>query len=134
MMYAPVTAFYASLMALCYLYLTGLVINRRRKAQIGIGDGGNAELLRYTRVHANFSEYVPISLILLCLLELNSELQWPLHVAASALLFGRILHAYGLASNSGVSWQRFSGTLLTLGALLFMAVANLTIIYWVRLM
>ena len=60
-MVLPITAFYASLLGICYLYLSFLVIGVRRKNQISLGDGGNEDLKRLSRAHGNFSEYVPIT-------------------------------------------------------------------------
>lgn len=125
-----ITGFYASLLALCYLYLSGLVIAERKKASVSLGDGGVEDIKRTMRAHSNFSEYVPICLVLLLCLELNSHFVYIMHGSASALLFGRVLHAYGLRNHAGASWQRVWGMLLTFGALLTLSVANLFLIYW----
>jgi uncharacterized membrane protein YecN with MAPEG domain len=134
MMYVPVSAFYASLLAIGYLYLTAMVIRQRLVSGVGIGNGGDAILRRLSRVHANYNEYVPLGLILLILLELNSEMSWALHVGATSLLLGRLFHAIGFSRHEGKSWQRQVGMILTLVSLLFMALANLTLIYWIRLL
>ena len=125
----PITAFYASLLALCYIYLSFAVINVRRSAQIGVGDGGNAELARAIRVHGNFNEYVPLTLILLACLESLHPQHWVIHAGGCALLFGRILH--GLRLSEGVSWQRLSGMILTFLSMLFLACANLFMIHYI---
>lgn len=129
-MSVPITAFYAGLLGLCYLYLSGLVIQGRISGKVSLGDGGHESLNRLIRAHSNFSEYVPISMLLLLCLEINSAYSVLLHVCALSLLFGRIIHAYGLRHHPGTSWQRLWGMLLTFGALLVLAVANLTLIYW----
>ncbi|MCW8108365.1 MAPEG family protein [Alteromonas ponticola] len=121
----PITAFYASLLGLCYLYLSLAVIAIRRKAQIGIGDGGNHDLMRISRVHANFNEYVPITLIMLACLESISHWDGVMHLGANALLFGRVLHAYGLRHHDGASWQRFVGMIMTFLSMLILAATNL---------
>ncbi|AXR07125.1 MAPEG family protein [Salinimonas sediminis] len=125
-----ITAFYASLLGLCYLYLSIVVISVRRREQISLGTGDNPELERLNRAHGNFSEYVPITLILLACLESLGAFTWVLHVGASALLFGRVIHAYGLRHHTGTSWQRVAGMLLTFGAMLFLAAANLYMIHY----
>lgn len=127
----PITAFYASLLALCYLYLSFSVIGARRGARVSVGDGGNSDLARAVRVHGNFSEYVPITLILLACLESLAPQQWVLHAGACALLFGRLLHAYGLRHHEGVSWQRIAGMLLTFSSMLFLAGTNLFMIHYI---
>lgn len=129
-MVLPVIAFYASLLALCYLYLSFLVIGVRRSAKISLGDGGNEDLRRLTRAHANFNEYVPITLILIACLEANFGQVWGIHLLACCLLFGRLLHAYGLRQHEGASWQRLVGMLMTFSSLFFAAVTNLIYLHF----
>ncbi|MDC8831802.1 MAPEG family protein [Alteromonas gilva] len=130
MIVLPVTAFYASVLAFVYLYLTALVIIHRRRNQIGVGDGGNEPLARFIRVHANFAEYVPLTLLLLAILEISIELPWLIHLFGGGLTLGRVLHAYGLSHSVGATWQRLCGMVLTLLTLAGLAAANLTLIYW----
>lgn len=127
----PVTGFYASLLAFCYLYLSFIVISHRRRAQVGVGDGGDPDLSRAIRVHGNFSEYVPITLILLACLESLHPHQWVLHVGGCVLLFGRVFHAYGLLHHEGTSWQRFAGMIMTFLSMLFLAGTNLFMIHYI---
>ncbi len=129
-MVLPITAFYASLLGICYLYLSFLVIGARRRHQVGIGDGGHEDLSRLTRAHGNFSEYVPITLIMIACFEANTGQVWAVHALGSALLFGRVLHAYGLGRHSGVSWQRFAGMILTFLAMRCAAIGNLVLIHF----
>ena len=65
------------------------------------------------RVHANFVEYVPLALLLLLVLELNSASALVLNVLGGSLVAGRVLHAYGLSTSTGTSPGRFVGTILT---------------------
>ncbi|GEA13401.1 MAPEG family protein [Alteromonas sp. KUL49] len=129
-MILPITAFYVSLLGICYLYLSFLVIGGRRKFQVSLGDGGNEDLKRLTRAHGNFSEYVPITLIMVACVEANTGPHWTIHGLGCALLFGRVLHAYGLRNHGGASWQRVSGMLLTFAAMACSAVANLVLIHY----
>ena len=130
MLLLPVTAFYASILALVYLYLTALVIRFRRQNRIGVGDGGSDVLQRLIRVHGNFAEYVPLTLILLAVLEINSQSTLLIHLLGGALVMGRVLHAYGLRHSAGATWQRLVGMVLTLLTLFIIASINLTLIYW----
>ncbi|WP_390444632.1 MAPEG family protein [Pseudoalteromonas sp. MTN2-4] len=52
------------------LILKFKTIKIRKRLQVGVGTGDNPELLRAMRVHANFSEYVPITLLLILSVEL----------------------------------------------------------------
>lgn len=122
---APITAVYAGLLALWFLFLSYRVILLRRSALIGIGSGDNRDLARRIRVHGNFAEYVPIALLLMLLAELSTALVWPLHAAGVALVAGRLCHAYGLGRSAGSSWGRVAGTALTHLSILLLAGINI---------
>jgi uncharacterized membrane protein YecN with MAPEG domain len=81
------------------------------------------------RAHGNFSEYTPIVLILLFIAEINLSNSIILHLAGTALLSGRFIHAFGLRRHSGISWQRISGMLLTFASLITLSVLNILILY-----
>lgn len=123
------TAFYAGILGLFYVALSFRVILLRRKFQVGIGHGKERELHRAIRVHGNFSEYVPIALFLLLLLELNGGQMWILHVLGSMLFLGRILHVMGLSKSAGTSMPRFVGGILTFGMMMVAAVLNIMVVY-----
>lgn len=119
-MVTPITAFYAGLLAAVMLYLAFLVSMMRKKTGIGLGAARDKALLQLSRAHANFTEYVPMALILMLIAELNGVRELWLHLAGSVLLFSRLIHAYGIRHHAGYSWQRFYGTLGT-----FMVIAGL---------
>ncbi len=122
---APITALYAALLALWFIFLSLRVVMYRRSARIGIGTGEDRELARRVRVHGNAAEYLPLGLLLMLLLELNAALGWLVHAAGIALLLGRVAHFIGLGRSAGTSWGRFAGTGLTWLAVLTLAGANL---------
>jgi uncharacterized membrane protein YecN with MAPEG domain len=95
----PITAFYASLLAFLFVLLSVRVIAQRREARVEIGVGESKELLRRSRVHANFAEYVPLALLMLAFAESLKTPSIVLHLLGLALLAGRLLHAYGLSQN-----------------------------------
>lgn len=113
-----VSPLYLALGGLLLLVLTVRVIARRREQKIGLGDGGDAVLLRRSRAHGNAVETLPIGLLMLVGLELAGGGAWMLHLLGGMLLLGRVLHAWGLSSRSGVSVGRFHGMLLTMLAML----------------
>lgn len=117
-----ITGLYAALSALLILVLALRVISRRGKARVGIGDGGDKELAKRVRAHANAIETLPIGLILLLVLEWNQTMPWILHLFGIVLLIGRMLHGYGMSMSSGVSKGRVIGMLLTMVSLIGMAV------------
>jgi uncharacterized membrane protein YecN with MAPEG domain len=117
-----ITLLYAGLCTLLVLFLAIRVISLRMKAKIGLGDGGDHELQRRVRVHANSVEYLPLALILLGGMELNGYPNAVIHGFGATLLVSRLLHAWGLSRKSGTSPGRFLGTLLTLLLMIAMAV------------
>ena len=128
----PITAFYASLLAIAQIYFAALVIKERLSASVSLGEGNVDEdpmLQRATRVFGNFTEYVPIALILLLIAELNSVHPYILHGCAVLLLFGRTIHAYGLRHHVGPSWQRTAGMLGTFACMVSLAVVNVWMLY-----
>ena len=90
---------YAALLALLFIYLSAQTIKVRRRVRVAVGDGGNSEMLRAMRVHANFAEYVPLTLVLLGMLELQASPAWVLHALGVLLLVARCSHAYGVSQS-----------------------------------
>jgi uncharacterized membrane protein YecN with MAPEG domain len=125
MMALSLTGFYASLLGLLYLGLAINIIRLRRKFKVGIGDGDNKILAQAIRVHGNFSEYVPVALILLVSYELNGGSVMVLHTLGAALVVGRVLHAIGLTKTIGISMQRQVGMLSTFFVILVLAIENI---------
>lgn len=122
----PVTALYASLLAVLIVVLALKVVFVRKGARIGLGDAGNHDLQVRIRAHANAVENIPLALLLLALAELNGLSAVVLHLAGLILLLARIAHAYGfLATQGQYSRGRFFGTLATWLLILGLAVANL---------
>lgn len=116
-----ITGIYVAFATLLVLLLAGRVSMRRGAAKVGLGDGGDADLLRRIRAHANALENLPLALLLLLMLELNQTQPLWLHVFGCVLIVGRILHAIGLSRSSKESVGRFVGTVLTWGVMLVMA-------------
>ena len=123
-MQAPITAFYAGLLAILILVLAFRVVAVRRATEIGLGDGGNALLLSRIRIHGNAAEYVPLALLLMLLLEINGASATWLNGLGIALLVGRLAHAQGLTQAAGVTAGRFVGNVLTWAVILVAAVKN----------
>jgi uncharacterized protein len=115
------TLLFAGLCALMQCVLTALVIVRRVESGIGLMDGGDAVLVRRIRAHANFAETVPMTLLLMLLLELGGLAAIWLWLFGLTLLTGRLLHVCGLLMG-GMAWGRLSGMVLTLSVLSIEAV------------
>ena len=129
-MVTPITAFYGGLLGITFIYLSILVVQRRKTTKISLGDGGDHHFLGVIRAHGNFAEYVPLTLVLMLVAELNHAHFMLLHLVGACLLIGRVVHAYGLRHHSGASWQRVYGMLLTFGALSAISIQNVAFLYF----
>jgi uncharacterized protein len=87
------TLLYAGLLGLLSLVLSAAAGILRSRKSIDAGDGGDPDMLRAMRRHANFTEYVPLALILIGLLEFNGVRAQFIHGLGLALVAGRLLHA-----------------------------------------
>lgn len=131
-MQVPISALYASLLGLLLVGLSLRVIMNRRRARVGLGHSKDEHLQRMIRVQANFIEYVPFALILLLVYELMGGTRWILHAVGGTLILGRMIHAWGLSHESGRSFGRTWGTLLTYAVIVMLALLNLTrFISWI---
>lgn len=118
-----ITALYASLCALLIVKLSLGVIAARRKHKIGLGDGGNDELQAAIRAQGNATEYIPITLILMFLLENIVVYNWIIHLAGITLLTGRIIHAIGI-KNQDIK-KRVLGMKITLYLIIALSILNI---------
>lgn len=109
-----VSLLYVALGGLIMVVLTTMVALRRKKMRIGLGDGGDAVLLRRTRAHGNAAETLPISLLMLAAFDVAGGAPALVHAFGIALIAGRLLHAQGILSSAGSSVGRLTGMILTL--------------------
>ena len=116
-----ITLMYAGFCALLVVFLAIRVVQWRFRHKIGLGDGGDRELLKRVRAHANAVENMPLALILLGGMELNGYSNAMIHGFGSVLLVSRLAHAWGLSHSSGTSRGRFLGSLFTWLLLVAMA-------------
>lgn len=123
--YSIIVGVCASLLGLIFFGLSYRVVGIRRSAKIGIGTGGNESLSLAVRAHANFTEYVPIALILLFLLMRSANSAAVAAVLAVLLVIARLLHAYGLSGSASYSMGRFLGTVITWIVLLLTSLLNI---------
>ena len=115
----PATLITAGLLGLIFLALTFRVVARRMSGKIMIGDGGDAQMLERIRAHANFTEHVPLTLILMGGIESTAGHHSPfLWGAGGLLVMARIAHAIGMsrpapnpfrAAGALVSWLLIGG-------------------------
>lgn len=116
-----IVAIYAALLSFLFVLLSARTIRARRRLQIAVGDKANAEMTRAMRVHANFAEYVPLSLILIYFVELAPAPSLLVHMLGCSLLLGRVIHAYGLSQTHEKFVFRVSGMIFTLTTIMVAA-------------
>ena len=114
---------YAAVLGILYLTLTFAVIRNRYRLKVSLGDGGDERLNRVIRGHGNFSEYVPMSLLLLAFAEIGGAGAGIIHLGGAALLSGRLLHGYALALTLQNMSARRTGVILTLASIVVGAIA-----------
>ena len=122
----PITLTIAGACGLLALWLAFRVSQLRLRHKVSVGDAGNDALLARMRAHANFTEYAPLFLLLLGVLELaHGSALW--HWIGGALfVLSRVAHPLGMdrpapnilrAGGIGLTW-------LCLGAFAVMALAS----------
>ncbi len=116
-----ITMLYAGLCTILVVFLAVRVARWRLKHRIGIGDGGDRELLLRVRSHANAIENLPLALLLLGGMELNGYGVGWIHGFGATLLLSRVGHAWGLSHSSGTSKGRVLGSVFTWLLMLTMA-------------
>lgn len=92
-----VTSFSAAILAILLVVLAILCIFARGRFKVALSDNGELALIKFIRAHANLTEFAPIFLILIGLVELNHFIPifW-LWVAALLFIVGRVAHALSL--------------------------------------
>lgn len=114
--FTSASAWVASYIAILLVMAVVLAVNvarQRKPKQIGVGDGGDKELLLSMRVHGNFVENTPFALAALILLALLNAPIWAVHMVGLSIIIGRTLHAIGLGGSAGASFGRVAGMALT---------------------
>lgn len=113
------TLLFAAIFGILHVFLTAKVGVYRLKTKVSHGDNGDKELIRRIRAHGNFTEQVPIGLLLILLNELNGLDQNSLMTIGGFFLMGRLLHYISVAYRNKIPlWIRQISQLLTLGSIL----------------
>ena len=119
-----ITALYASLLALWLVFLSFRVIALRGSpvfAFLNINTDDEEMLQRAIRAQGNLTEYAPMMLILLYLLEISDANPSTLHALGLAFLIGRLMHGICFGFMKSSMPLRIGGTVLTLTPLLVAA-------------
>jgi len=107
MIFLPITLATASVLGILYALLSVAVSGERGRSKIGLGTGAETSsalgkeheaprLLIAVRRHGHFAEYVPISLILMTLLELANTSRDVLIGLSATLIVARLMITAGM--------------------------------------
>lgn len=119
-MVLPITLTFAAAAALLNIWLAMRVGRVRQSQKVLHGDGGNSFLIQRMRAQANFVEYTPFVLILTGVIELALGSQSWLWILVLLYIIARVLHAFGMDSNS-LSKLRMVGIITTFLVTLILA-------------
>jgi uncharacterized membrane protein YecN with MAPEG domain len=133
----PVTLTATCVLGIAYAGLSLAVGRQRGQANVSLGSGTDVgvaigeeykapPLLVAIRRHGQFAEYVPISILLLFLLELNHANAVALAVLAAMLVLSRLCMAVGLGRTTP-NPLRTAGNLLQWGMILIASVFGLVL-------
>ncbi|MCE4224145.1 glutathione S-transferase [Methylobacterium sp. C25] len=128
MIFPATTAFFAGLFGLLHVGLTGWVVAGRVQDGVLHGSGGDP-LLKRIRSQGNFSENVPLALLLVAFAEARGTAHWIVEALLVVLLAGRLLHPYGMFAAPDSPRQfacRGGGILSTLLVILVSSILLLT--------
>lgn len=113
----PITTLVAGVLAVAQLPLTFLVSYTRARTRIEFLHAGNDTLLRRIRAHGNFTETVPITLLVMACAELAGASSQSLWAGGASLLVGRAVHVGAMLSPRGWGWPRMVAMGLTFYAM-----------------
>jgi uncharacterized membrane protein YecN with MAPEG domain len=129
-----VTGFYLAILLLLYVLLSLQVSRYRRGNRVVFGDGDNIKLRSAIRAHANFAEYVPITVLMIAILETAGMPAGQVHWLMGVLLVSRLIHPLGLYVGPR-TWQfqvcRVGGMTLTLFVMVSAVISGL-VWFWPR--
>ena len=120
-----ITSLYAGILGLIYIGLTFFTIKGRFKYGVSLGTGGNEDMEKRMRSHANFAEYVPVALVLILLSELGNAPAWSVHTLGAILVLGRVLHAKAINSPNTVNNLRKVGMIMTLSVIIAASILSI---------
>ena len=113
-----ITLLAASVLGLMFIWLSTRVISARVKNEVLIGQGDAPELEWAIRIHGNFTEYVPIFLIVLGLLEVSGGHRTTLGILATLFVVARASHVIGMGPESNLKFRQAGiiGSFTAIGA------------------
>ena len=119
-MILPVTLSAVAAAVVVNIWLGLRVAALRRAFKVSIGDGGHEPLSRRMRAQLNFAENVPITLLLIAVLEIAGIGGGWLAYVAGAFILARVAHGFGMDGGKAQA-GRVVGVLVTIAVQLLLA-------------
>lgn len=120
-----ITPLAAAALVFLYVRLTLGIVAIRHRDRVALGDGGNESLQKSIRAHGNLTEWAPLALVLLAMLEINKAPVWIPAILATAFVAGRIVHPKGIVSTGANALKmRVLGMRLTISSVIVMTASN----------
>jgi len=91
-----ITAGYLAVLALIYTALAVNVVRLRNSHRAAFGDADNPALRSAIRAHAHFAEYVPVTTLMVAMLEMSGIAASRVHLLMGALFVSRLAYPAGM--------------------------------------
>lgn len=109
----PVTTMTVGILGVLAVLLSINVIRHRGRSQISLDPTPDPGLHVAVRIFGNFTEYVPIALIVLAVAEINKTGTTILWVISGLIVVGRLIHIFGLKVDKPLTIARVVGILFS---------------------
>jgi uncharacterized membrane protein YecN with MAPEG domain len=120
-----ITTLFASVLALVYIQISLRVHQLQKLHQVSKESGDADALQSAIRTHSNLAEYVPWSLVLMALLEINDAPSLLVLALGACLLVGVSLHVKGMRDVQRDMSNRIAGTKWLFLSLALLALSNI---------
>lgn len=120
-----VTMLVSGLLVLLYLVMSLRIVFFRfeKKMSLGFPIDSKDPMFKADRIHANFSEYVPLIIIMMALLEITGTPTNYIKISGFSLIVARIIHWIGIMQRKVPNPFRFLGAAITFGVLGYFSIA-----------
>ncbi len=126
------SSIYAVVLAALICWLAFKVIGARRRNKVAYADGGVSELQVARSAHANATEYIPITMLLLFALEWNGGHLLIVHTLGVIFVLARFIHSRSILAESLKG--RVLGMKLTFFSIFALCICNIIYFPYARIL
>jgi len=123
-----ITPVYVALTALLMVVLASRVARLRGKLRVSLGDGGSDLITVASRGFGNLTEYAPVVLLLLLMMEIGGVPALWLHIYGSIFIFFRVLHPLSLMQGGAPKWKRISRVISAAGTAVLLVIGAVVLL------